>query len=90
MRIAINIINFIFNRRSKNTLRYYIKFTTGIESITQINVLELTVRQVIKLGVLNQSSMDIKLETGPGIYIIELFNGQRFIYRKILNQAGYQ
>jgi len=56
----------------------------GIESITQVKILDLTGKQVKKLNVLNQSSVYIKLDTEPGIYIIEIYNGVNFFYRKII------
>jgi uncharacterized protein YjdB len=56
----------------------------GIESITKVTVVDLTGTKVKELNVMNQSSIDIKLDIEPGIYIIQLFDGQRFIFRKFV------
>jgi endo-1,4-beta-xylanase len=57
---------------------------TGTENITRVCVTDLSGKQVKKLYVSGRPSIDIRIDTGSDLYIVELFNGQRFFYKKIM------
>ncbi len=40
--------------------------------------------QIININVLKEYSLDIKLDIAPGIFIIELSDGERYTYKKVI------
>ena len=58
----------------------------GIESIKQIEMINLLGKKVITFSNLNQSSISIQVNVPKGIYILNLFNGKQLFYKKIMIQ----
>jgi hypothetical protein len=57
---------------------------TGIEKIRQINISGIDGRLVKKFSILNQSSLIIKLDVKPGIYLIKLTDGEQCTVKKVM------
>jgi len=56
----------------------------GIESITQIEMVNLLGKKVMAFTNLNQSSLQIQVNVPKGIYVLNLFDGNQFYYKKIM------
>jgi Secretion system C-terminal sorting domain len=57
---------------------------TGIENIKQIEILNSIGEKIYEFLNLNQSSINIHINKHSGIYIIRFFDGQRFVYKKVI------
>ena len=58
----------------------------GIENIKQIELLDLAGRKVVGFNELNQSSLNVQVNIPKGIYILNLFEGKQFFYKKVVIQ----
>ena len=58
----------------------------GIEKINRLRLLTLNGRQLKEWDVSDKSSAEIQLNVQPGLYLIQLYDGQGFISRKIVVQ----
>ena len=56
----------------------------GIESIQQIEMLNLLGKKVMAFTNLNQSSLTILVNVPKGIYILNLYDGKQLYYKKIM------
>jgi hypothetical protein len=56
----------------------------GIESIQQIEMVNLLGNKVMTFKKLNQSSLTILANVPKGIYVLNLFDGKQFYYKKII------
>ncbi|GGF19435.1 endo-1,4-beta-xylanase [Hymenobacter cavernae] len=63
------------------------KFTLqGTEKISQIRVLDLSGKQIQVVPVAKQPSVELKLNVAPGVYIVELSDGQNVQSKKLVVQ----
>jgi len=61
------------------------KFTIrGIEKFTVIRIFDLTGHEVASYNVANHSTLEIQMNTAPGVYLMQLSNGQQLRYKKIV------
>ncbi len=58
----------------------------GIVGIKQIELRDLSGRKVAEYDNLNQSSLKIQLNIPKGIYLLNLFDGKQFYYKKLVIQ----
>lgn len=58
----------------------------GIESIKQIEMVDLVGRKVVAFNNLNQSSLNVQVNVPKGIYVLNLFDGEHVFYKKIIIQ----
>ncbi|MGD2034301.1 MAG: T9SS type A sorting domain-containing protein, partial [Bacteroidales bacterium] len=56
----------------------------GTENIRQIKVLDLNGQQIGVFNAENEPSVELFLNTAPGIYILQLYDGENTIYKKII------
>ncbi len=55
----------------------------GTERVTKVRLLNIAGIQIRSFHVLNEPSLDINLDVTPGIYIIELSDGENYTYKKV-------
>ena len=56
---------------------------SGIENYSTLRVLDGNGHQLIEKNLRNQTSVEVRLDVSPGIYIIQLIDGQKSLYKKI-------
>jgi len=58
----------------------------GTDKLSQVRVLDLSGKQVIALDVAKKPSIDVQLNVAPGLYIVELSDGQSVESKKLVVQ----
>ncbi|WP_017730208.1 endo-1,4-beta-xylanase [Nafulsella turpanensis] len=56
----------------------------GSERLSQVRVLDLSGQLLKEVNVQNSSSVEVRLEVAPGLYLVQLVSGETFSFRKIL------
>ena len=79
------------NNLVNNKIKIYPNPTTtglfnirGIDNISSITIFNIVGNEIQSINNLNQSSIEIKLDALPGIYLLQLSKGNEMVYRKIL------
>jgi hypothetical protein len=61
------------------------KFTLqGLESISLIEIIDITGRKIKEVSTLNEKSIDVQLDALPGIYLIKLSNDRLSVFKRLV------
>jgi len=56
----------------------------GLENISDIRIMDLSGQVLTELKVTYESSLEVQLDVAPGIYVIQLYNGEETYHKKIV------